>query len=778
MTNRSRKIAKSSGALCVLLLVAAIAAPYFHADGFAGQIHSALKRALGREVEIGAVRFSLFRGPGFTVDNVVIHEDPAIGIEPFAQVGSLEARVRLWSLWTGRLDFSSIRLQDASINLVKTGRASEPGRWNFESLLNRNLISAFPGIYVRNGRINFKFADTKTVFYFMNTDVDVDPPARGSSDWDLRFSGEPARTDRPARGFGSLAARGRFNGSRIDLDLQLEKSAVGEMIALVEGRHLGIHGQISSRLHLSGPIHDIRISGMINVADIHRWDLMPPKGEGWPLSVQGRLNLPSQTLELESYSAGKETLPLAIRFRASDYLSQPHWGVALNWNRFPLAPLLEVARHMGAQIPSRLRLSGTLDGAMVYSGESGLQGELAFHDSALTIPDSSPVQFEHARLLFEGDRIRLLPAIVHVAKDEDAQLEGDYVWGSPGPDLTISTESMGVASLRSQVALAAVPWLEQVRSGKWSGRLSYAYGAEGGWTGRLRLTEAEFPLAGLAEPLQVASANAEIRGARVVLTRIRAQVGKVRLQGEYRYEPSVARHHRFRLSIPEVDAAELERVFYPTLRRSRSLLSRALNLGRAPLPQWLEDRHMEGTLQIGALTLAENRLQRISAHLTWDEAKVEVNSVQARLGDAKIAGRLSVNLRGSKPVYRLSSTLSGFEYKAGKVDAEGVLDTSGMGAELLANLHAQGKFTGRSLEIPTLARMQTVSGSCKLQWGKNAPRLIFSDLELSTEDEKYTGGGATQQDGSLLLQLTDGQTEMRMRGTLAQLHREEPAPGQ
>ena len=41
-------------------------------------------------------------------------------------------------------------------------------------------------------------------------------------------------------------------------------------------------------------------------------------------------------------------------------------------------------------------------------------------------------------------------------------IEADYAMGDQTFDLTISTEAMKVASLRSQVALAAVPWLEQV----------------------------------------------------------------------------------------------------------------------------------------------------------------------------------------------------------------------------------------------------------------------------------------------------------------------------
>src|SRR6266511_1645970 len=113
------------------------------------------------------------------------------------------------------------------------------------------------------------------------------------------------------------------------------------------------------------------MAGHVDISDVHRWDLMPPKGSSWPLYLQGRLDLLAQRVEAESSSSSNEVLPITVRFRASNYLSQPHWGVSLNWNRFPAAPLLELTRHMGAPLPPGLKLAGTVDGALGYSGQGG-----------------------------------------------------------------------------------------------------------------------------------------------------------------------------------------------------------------------------------------------------------------------------------------------------------------------------------------------------------------------------------------------------------------------
>ena len=379
MKRTVKRAAKWLSIALAMLLAAGIAAPYLSGNRFAPRIRRPSKARWAGRLSWAPSTSALFAGPGFSVDNVVIHENPAIGIEPIAYVGSLEAVPRLISIFSGHLEFASIRLDDASINVAKTGGPSEPGRWNFEPLLNRSVIRAIPELHVRSGRINFKFGDTKSVFYLTDTDLDIAPPSRGSAAWNVEFTGEPARTDKPAHGFGEFIARGRWTqtgAGRLDLDVRLEKSEISEIVALVHGFDAGVHGTVAGRMHLAGPLDDIRISGNMDIEGVHRWDRMPPYGQSWPLRLAGRLNVPAQIIEMESSTAGGETLPLAVRFRCSDYLSQPRWGVALNWNRFPAGPVLDLARHMGADLPPKLNMTGSLDGVLGYTGQGSLQGEL------------------------------------------------------------------------------------------------------------------------------------------------------------------------------------------------------------------------------------------------------------------------------------------------------------------------------------------------------------------------------------------------------------------
>jgi hypothetical protein len=208
----------------------------------------------------------------------------------------------------------------------------------------------------------------------------------------------------------------------------------------------------------------------------------------------------------------------------------------------------------------------------------------------------------------------------------------------------------------------------------------------------------------------------------------------------------------------------------PTLRHSTGLIARAL--GRTTVPDWLKARAVDGTVQIDALDLAGSHLQNVRARLVWDVTRVELDNLQARLDRAAITGRLAINLRGDRPSYKLTGKVKGLTWQSGKLDAEGTLETFGTGDELLANLTSEATFTGSALDFGTISPWRSVSGSCNLAW---SPRLQLTGVNLKMEDETFTGRGAIQEDGRLIIQLSSGSKEMRMSGTLARLRLEDAA---
>ncbi|MBV9611334.1 MAG: AsmA family protein, partial [Acidobacteriaceae bacterium] len=195
--------------LVAVLLLIGLLAPVLDGSRFSAPIQRALESSLGRRVSFGKVHFTLFTGPGVSLDDVVISEDPRYGLEPFAYVSTLRAHLRVDKLLMGRIQFSSLRLVDPALNLVKRS----DGTWNVVTLVERvgaprrMPLNLFPAFEVTGGRIDFKLGTRKTTLYLSDADLAVYPQRSGKLY--IRFSGSPARTDRAGNGFGHL--RGTAN---------------------------------------------------------------------------------------------------------------------------------------------------------------------------------------------------------------------------------------------------------------------------------------------------------------------------------------------------------------------------------------------------------------------------------------------------------------------------------------------------------------------------------------------------------------------------------------
>jgi acetolactate synthase regulatory subunit len=754
--------------IIALLLVLAIgfAAPHFDIEFARPKIERALERGLGRHVEVGPVHFNLFTGPGFTVDDVTIHEDPRAGIEPFAYVGTMEARVRLLSLLQRKLEFSSLRLDEpVSINLVKT----DAGPWNFQFLLSSAPASAgaMPAIKMRGGRVNFKFGDTKSVVYFSNADLDVAPSMDGSVE--LRFVGAPARSDRPApQDFGNFFVRGRWSAQKVDLRVELEKSALEEVARLIDRRGFGLHGVIALDAQLSGVPSHLDVTGNIQVNDVHRWDLLPQSGAGLRIAYQGMLDLRGDRLELHSISDVLNP-QVATTFRAWDFLSAPHWDASADLKQVPVATVLEIARHMGAQLSETVTAEGSVSGEVRYSEPDGLAGKVSLQDASLTLPDGNPLRAASAAVVIDHQVMSLEPATVSVGENETADVEGSFsLEGAAQLDLKITTRGLSVSDMRS-FGVAAIPLLDQTPQGTWRGwaRYEWARDQPGQWSGEYELLNARIPVDGLAEPVKVQSAAVVLNGKRVSVSRLRARVGAIAFTGDYRWEPAAVRPHKFHLTIPEADAVELERVLAPAMVRDRGFFARTLRFGDAPVPEWLKARRADGTVAIGTLTFGDTRVHIDAARLLWDAAEVRLADMSAHIEQASLAGDLAIDLSGRAPHYRFEGKLGEVAYKEGTLDFEGSLDADGAGTDILASARAEGRVHGRAIAFSPDAEFRTAAACFEVSEQTGGERWKLSSVEVTQGADTYTGSGATQSDGRLVLDLLSRGRQVRYSTLLA-----------
>jgi hypothetical protein len=774
-----KRIAQAAGLAVVLVLAAGVLAPLVDANRFRGRVLESLRQALGREVEIGEVHLDLFYGPGFSVEQVVIHENPRVGVEPIAYVESIEARISFTSVWSGRLDFSKLRLVNPQITLARPPE----GGWNFQELLTRTAGAAPAGVHlpelqIRGGRVNFKFGDDKSIFYITDALLDASPPSSPGGHWRVRFEGQPARTDRPAYGFGNFALRGRWKpdrrtGGNLDLTLELEKGSIAELIRFVRGSDIGVHGQITTTARLRGPASNVEVTGRAQVGDIHRWDLLPGGGEGWPVDYRGRIDLVSQTIDVETVAPPSgPPLPLSLRLHGSGLLRQPSWQIAAAFHALPMAPLPEVGRHMGLALPAALRVEGELAGELTYSPGLGVEGKLSALDAELRMPDSPAIRLARADLSFDGSQVRLapaaftLPAAGKPGPANRAFLQGFYQWSNRSLDAVVVTPRMQVPEPESAWArlLGAAPLLGHCRGGVWRGHLIFHQEGEapGVWTGTALVEDTRVSAPGLADPLEIANARLVIHPEDATIDRIQARIGAAELRGEYRYLPKAARPHRFRFVIPEIQAAEIERLLLPSLSRREGFLARALRLGASRVPRWLADRRAEGLLEIGSLSVGESKLAGLRAHVRWDGPAIESSDLSARWGDGVLNGQFTANLRHADPVYRLSGRFHAIPWLGTEWDGKGALESSGTGLGLLATLTLDGSFRSRSAWNAAGAEFQSISGDCLFSLPRGVPQFRVKDLEAVHGDATYRGQGVTGPDGRLLLELTDGQKQLRL----------------
>ena len=768
------------------VLVAGLIAPFLRADWLRPRIQSALEAALTRPVHLGAVRLNLFTGPGFSVKDVLIDDDPAAGIEPLAHVESMQARVSLAGLLRGQLEFSSLRLGNPSVNLVKM----QSGPWNMQPLLDRTSKAgagrrhAVPDIQIRGGRLNFKFGDNKSVFYISDADVDVYPNENGEVV--IRFSGAPARTDRGSQAFGELSARGLLRlGSdgddQLNMGLHLERTAISEVARLFNGRDLGVHGFAIANAKLAGPLSKIQVTGDLNIQDVHRWDLMPVTGEGWTLKYRGLLNLPEHRLNLETDPTEGHPQLVSVKLRTVDYLSAPKWAVSFLFRDLPAASLLETARHMGAPLPPGVQVEGKINGGAGYSNERGLEGRLVLDNSSLKFPEGEGVEFASARLLLSNNRIALAPASIHMDNGQTAEIEGEYALDDSYAALKIETRQLTIAEVQSsarQILKAApIPLLEKLQRGTWKGRISFERtgGEPGAWSGDYELQNASMEIPGLGAPVRLVSASVDMKAGQIKIERIRAHAGSVDFAGDYRYDPEASRPHRLRIRIPALELSELEDLMAPTLSRKEGFLARTFRLGNETLPKWLKERSVDASIEVGNLQYGESAFGKAQAHLQWDGGVIRLSDLQCASDEMRASGALTVNLSKVAPSYRLAGRIENLEYRSGELDVDGEITSSGLGEELWLNLRSEGTFQGRGISLGPENQVSEISGAFRVAPGASPPRLLLSNLEVAQGEETLYGQGSVQSDGHVVLDLMSGRKQIRLTGMLLPVH-PEPVP--
>src|ERR1700744_1326544 len=93
-------------ALVLVLLLLSLTPPVLNVSRYERRIVTSMSESLGRPVHLDNVTLHLLPMPGFTLQNLVVSEDPAFGNEPTIRANEVVARLRVSSLWQRCVEFS------------------------------------------------------------------------------------------------------------------------------------------------------------------------------------------------------------------------------------------------------------------------------------------------------------------------------------------------------------------------------------------------------------------------------------------------------------------------------------------------------------------------------------------------------------------------------------------------------------------------------------------------------------------------------------------------
>ncbi len=768
----------------MLLIFTGIVAPFVNAARFSGRIKDALEASLGRKVTFDKAYFTVFSGPGFSLENVTIAEDTRYGIEPFGYVPILQARVRLDKLLGGEIRFTSLRLVDPSLNLVK----ASDGTWNVVQLVQRLSaprhapLDLIPAFEVSDGRIDFKFGVRKTTLYISGSDLSIYPKRSGKVN--IRFSGSPSRTDRAGVGFGHF--RGDVNwtsgssaasSSQIEGQIDLDPSNLSELTTLIEGNDAGVHGTVSSKLHVQGPATALKLEGEVRLKDVHRWDLLPSSGEQWTVRYRGDLDLMAHRFDLRTVPLENgQTTPVALHLRVGDFFAHAPGSLVAEFKQAPLADLLPLAARMGIVLPSGAALTGALNGAIGYSSDSGWSGGLAIDDASATLRGAPALQAAAVNVTVSRDRVSFDPVSIRGTEQGMLQIGGSYFFSGQRTNAELSASDLPAGELKSLTTawFGGLPALVAVQDGSISGQLAYSYSASAldragsplpaSWSGQFELADATLNVPGLATPLESSRGRVEFNNQSFSLDHFSANLGGRAVRATYRYSIFGKHQEHARVELAAADIADLEAALAPFLPAD-SLWAR-LRFRRLTVPAWLSSRDLEGDLFIHAFSVDKTPLGALSTHLLWQGSDVQFSDLSLNLPQGQIKGRGTVSLASSSPRWDFVAEAVRYPWSGGFVNAEGRLTAVGVNKEFLRNLKAEGSFSGEALALSPDETFGTIAGLFQFSFADGWPDFRFSNLQALQNGDEWNGEAASQSDGKLLVNLAHAGEQMHFVNSL------------
>ncbi len=404
--SRRRLIYVAIAVLVVLLLV--LLPPYISVNRYQHRIATAISDSLGRPVHLDRVTLNLLPMPGFTLENLVVDEDPAFGSEPVIRANSVRATLRLSSLWTRRVEFSTISFDEPSVNLVHNA----DGKWNLETILLRaSHIEAaptaqkkagpaprFPYIEATGARLNLKLNQEKMPISLTDADFALWLPEPQA--WHLRIRARPARTDTDASDTGILQVEGTLGHAPslgqvpINLTGEWSRAPLGEATRVLLGRDAGLRGDMTLTASAQGAVGHSTVQARLRLTDARRADFIPARTLAIDLqclSTATGVFHAFEDIRCNWPPAASSSAPtLAITGDLPDIRNPSSVSLEVTAPGLPATTLLDWLHVASARVPADVAVKGSFTGDLAFNPTSpagastrGWTGELKMADASL-----------------------------------------------------------------------------------------------------------------------------------------------------------------------------------------------------------------------------------------------------------------------------------------------------------------------------------------------------------------------------------------------------------
>lgn len=362
-------------ALGVAVLLMLLVPPLINGNRYQRQIARSMSLSLGRPVHLDNVSLHLLPVPGLTLSNLVVSEDPAFGSEPTIRANTVEATLRLGSLWRRRVEFSTVRFVEPSVNLVRNAQ----GRWNLaDVLLHASHVTTaptvqrragpaprFPYIEATGGRVNLKLDEEKLPYALTDADFALWQPS--PHQWRVRLRGQPDRTDANLTEPGILRIEGDLfqataqQNVHVNLRGNWHDAPLGQASLLLLGNDFGWRGSLNLEASLTGTLDAAHLAGKLTLGGLRRAEFAAAHPLDLQISCGAGLSIETVSLrQLACTLPDNAPQPMTL---TSPELNLQHPGqaaLALNAPEIPSRWAILWAGLFSPRIPTEADPGGTL----------------------------------------------------------------------------------------------------------------------------------------------------------------------------------------------------------------------------------------------------------------------------------------------------------------------------------------------------------------------------------------------------------------------------------